>query len=134
MKSRGVRVLIVVLAIAAMAGAGAAVWQLEQRNAAAQSSADAFERDAREAVVALADWRAAWQAYVAEGQPAEAWITKAAAIGECHRAQARGAARGGRDRRGAGRARVGHRSVLDAHAARGAGPRLRAGRADALGV
>jgi len=82
MKSRGVRVLIVVLAIAAMAGAGAAVWQLEQRVVAAQSSADAFERDAREAVVALADWRAAWQAYVAEGQPAEAWITKAAAIGE----------------------------------------------------
>jgi len=82
MKSRGVRVLIVVLAMAAMAGAGAAVWQLEQRVAAAQSSADAFERDAREAVVALAEWRAAWQAYVAEGQPAEAWITKAAAIGE----------------------------------------------------
>jgi len=82
MKSRGVRVLIVVLAIAAMAGAGAAVWQLEQRVAAAQSSADAFERDAREAVVALADWRAAWQAYVAEGQPAEAWMTKAAASGE----------------------------------------------------
>ena len=82
MKSRGVRVLIVVLAIAAMAGAGAGVWQFEQRIAAAQSSADAFERAAREAVVALADWRAARQAYVAEGQPAEAWITKAAAIGE----------------------------------------------------
>lgn len=82
MKSRGVRVLIVVVALAAMAGAGAAVWQLEQRVAAAQSHADAFERDAREAVVALADWRAAWQAYVAEGQPAEAWMTKAAAIAE----------------------------------------------------
>jgi hypothetical protein len=82
MKSRGGRVLIVVLAMAAMAGAGAAVWELEQRVAAAQSSADAFERDAREAVVALADWRAAWRACVAEGQPAEAWITKAAASGE----------------------------------------------------
>ena len=82
MKSRGLRVLLVVLAVAAMAGAGAGVWQIEGRIAAAQSAADAFEHDARQAVVALEEWRAAQQAYVAEGQPAGAWITKAAAIGE----------------------------------------------------
>ncbi|MFO7691605.1 MAG: hypothetical protein R6V57_00845 [Vicinamibacterales bacterium] len=82
MKSRGMRVLVVVLAVAVLAGAGAGVWELEQRIAAAQSRTDAFERDAREAVVALAGWRAAQQAYVAEGQPAEVWITKAAEIGD----------------------------------------------------
>ncbi len=82
MKSQGMRVLLVVLAVAAMAGAGAGVWQIEGRVAAAQSAADAFEHDARQAVAALEEWRAAQQAYVAEGQPAGAWITKAAAIGE----------------------------------------------------
>ena len=82
MKSKGLRVLLVVLAVAALAGAGAGVWQIEQRVAAAQSAADAFDHDARQAVVALEEWRAAQQAYVAEGQPAGAWITKAAAIAE----------------------------------------------------
>jgi len=82
MKSRGVRVLLVVLAVAALAAAGGGVWQLEQRIAAAQSAADAFDRDSRQAVVALGDWRAAQQAYVAEGQPAEAWLTRAARLGE----------------------------------------------------
>jgi len=80
MKSRGARVLFVVLAVAAIAAAGAAVWQIEQRVAAGRSAADTFERDARQAVVALANLRSAQQAYVAEGQPAEAWMTKAAEI------------------------------------------------------
>jgi hypothetical protein len=82
MKSRGVRVLLLVLAVAALAAAGAGVWQLEQRIAAAQSASDNFERDARLAVVGLGDWRAAQQAYVAEGQPPEAWMTRAAEIGQ----------------------------------------------------
>jgi hypothetical protein len=82
MKSRGLRVLLLVVAVAAMAAAGAVVWQLEQRIAAARAAADAFERDAREAVVGLAGWRAAQQAYVAEGQPPQAWMTKATAIGD----------------------------------------------------
>ena len=76
MKSQGMRVLLVVLAVAAMAGVAARVWQIEERIAAAQTAAEAFEHDAREAVVALEEWRAAQQAYVAEGQPAGAWITK----------------------------------------------------------
>ena len=82
MKSQGMRVLLVVVALAAMAGAGAGVWQIEQRLAAAQAAADAFEHEARQAVVALEQWRAVQQAYVAEGQPAGAWMTKASAIGE----------------------------------------------------
>jgi hypothetical protein len=82
MKSRGVRTVLLLVAIAALAAAGVGVWQIEQRMAAAQSAADNFERDARQAVVILGDWRAAQQAYVAEGQPPEAWMTKAAALGE----------------------------------------------------
>lgn len=82
MKSRGVRVLLLVLAVAAMAAAGTGVWQLEQRMAVARAGADAFEREARQAVVSLAEWRAAQQAYVAEGQPSQAWMTKADAIGD----------------------------------------------------
>ena len=82
MKSRGVRALVVILALAVMAAAGAGVWQMEQRVAAAQSAADNFERDARQAVVSLGDWRAAQQAYVAEGQPPEVWLTKAAGLSE----------------------------------------------------
>ena len=82
MKSRGVRALVVILALAVMAAAGAGVWQMEQRAAAAQSAADNFERDARQAVVSLGDWRAAQQGYVAEGQPPEVWLTKAAGLSE----------------------------------------------------
>jgi hypothetical protein len=82
MKSRGVRVLLFVLAVAVLAAAGVGVWQLELRIAAARAAADAFERDARQAVVGLGDWRAAQQAYVAEGQPPGLWLTRAASIGE----------------------------------------------------
>jgi len=82
MKSRGVRVLLLVVAVAALAAAGAAVWQLEERIVAARAAADAFERDARQAVVSLGDWRAAQQAYVAEGQPPGLWMTRAAAIAD----------------------------------------------------
>jgi len=82
MKSRGVRVLLLLVAVAAMAAAGAAVWQVEQRLAAARVAADAFERDARQAVVGLGEWRAAQQAYVAEGQPSQAWMTKATTIAD----------------------------------------------------
>ena len=82
MKNRGVWVLLLVLAVAALAAAGAGVWLIEQRVAAVQVAAGNFERDARQAVVSLSDWRAAQQAYVAEGQPPGVWIARAAGIGE----------------------------------------------------
>ena len=82
MKSRGVRVLLLLLAVAVLAAAAAGVWQLEQRIAQARAAADSFERDARQAVAGLGDWRTAQQAYVAEGQPPEAWMTKAAALAQ----------------------------------------------------
>jgi hypothetical protein len=80
MKSRGVRVLLVVLAVAALAAAGVAVWQIEERVAAAAAASGGFEHDARQAVIDLTDLRAAQQAYVAEGQPPEAWLARAAGL------------------------------------------------------
>ena len=118
MKSRGVRALVVILALAVMAAAGAGVWQMEQRVAAAQSAADNFERDARQAVVSLGDWRAAQQGYVAEGQPPEVWLTKAAGLSEAIGPKLSALARGSRNGRGPGRARIGHRGVHRAHAER----------------
>ena len=91
MKSRGMRVLLLVLAVAALAAAGGGVWRIEQRIAAARSAADTFDRDARQVVVELGDWRAAQQGYVAEGQPAAAWLTRAAGARRGHRAEALGA-------------------------------------------
>lgn len=82
MKNRGVRPLIVILAVAAQAAAGFEVWQYEQRIAAGRSAADLFERDARQAVITLADLRAAQQAYVADGQPSDVWLARAATLGE----------------------------------------------------
>jgi hypothetical protein len=77
MKSRAVRVLLVTLAIAAQAGAAVAVWQLEQQVGTKRSSADTFERDARQAVLHLTELRAAQQAYVAEGQSTNTWLAMA---------------------------------------------------------
>ena len=82
MRSRGVRMLILLLAIAALAAAGTAVWQIERRIDAARTATDTFESGARQAVVSLGDWRAAQQASIADGQPAQAWLAKAAGIGE----------------------------------------------------
>ena len=78
MKSRAVRVLLVILAIAAQAWAAVAVWQVEQQIATERSAADTFERDARQAVIRLTELRAAQYAYVAAGQPTNTWLTRAA--------------------------------------------------------
>jgi hypothetical protein len=77
MKSRGMRVLLVILAVAAQVGAGLALWQVEQRVAARRSAADTFEREARQAVVRLGELGAAQQACVARGQSAEVWLGRA---------------------------------------------------------
>jgi len=82
MKRRAVRVLLVILAIAAQAGAAVAVWQFEQQTGAERSAADTFERDARQAVLHLTELRAAQQAYVAEGQTTETWLTKATVLSQ----------------------------------------------------
>jgi hypothetical protein len=81
MKSRGVRVLLVILAIVALAAAGMATWHFEERIAAERSAADTFERDARQAVIGLGDLRAALQASVAAGQAPDTWLPLAASLG-----------------------------------------------------
>jgi len=82
MKSRAVRVLLVILAIAAQAGAAVAVWQFEQQIGTERSSADTFERDARQAVLHLTELRAAQQAYVAEGQSTNTWLATATELSQ----------------------------------------------------
>ena len=82
MKSRAVRVLLVILAIAAQAGAAVAMWQFEQQIAAERSAADTFERDARQAVIRLTELRAAQYAYVAEGQSPNTWLARAADLSQ----------------------------------------------------
>ena len=73
MRSPGIRVLVVILAVVAQAAAGLGLWRVEQRIAADRSAADTFEREARQVVVNLGDLRAAEQACVAQGQAPERW-------------------------------------------------------------
>lgn len=77
MKSRALRAMFVLLALAAQAGAGYQVWQLDEQAFAARSGAIDFESKARLAVLALADLCAAQQAYVAEGQASDTWLARA---------------------------------------------------------
>jgi hypothetical protein len=77
MKSRGMRVLLVILALAAQVGSGLVLWRAEQRVAAQRSAADTFEREARQAVVRLGELGASLQACVARGQSAEVWLGRA---------------------------------------------------------
>jgi hypothetical protein len=76
MKSRALRALFVLLALAAQAGAGYQVWRIDERAGAARSGAVDFDRKARLAVLALAEIRAAGQAYVAEGQSSDPWLSR----------------------------------------------------------
>lgn len=82
MKSRVLRVLVAVLAVAALAASGAAVWHLERRIEAERSASDTFERDARQAASGVGDLRAAQIALVAEGQPADPWLARTTALAE----------------------------------------------------
>jgi hypothetical protein len=76
MKSRALRAVFVLLALAAQAGAGYQVWRVDDQISAARSGATDFDRKARLAVLALSDIRAAQQAYVAEGQASDIWLAR----------------------------------------------------------
>jgi hypothetical protein len=77
MKNRAVRALLVLLALAAQAGAGYMVWQLDGQMAAAERDRAAFDNQAQQLAVDLVYLGAAQRAYVADGQDAQAWIGKA---------------------------------------------------------
>lgn len=82
MRNRALRAALVVLALAAQAGAGYKVWQIEQQVGAARSDADDFDRKTRQATLMVSDLRGAEQAYLAEGQATETWQTRAANIAQ----------------------------------------------------
>jgi len=83
MKNKVLRALMVVVAVAAFGAAGYATWVLEQRVADERSTADTFERQARQLALGLTDLRAALQAFVAEGQNTTPWLKTA---GDLHAA------------------------------------------------
>ncbi len=80
MKSKVLRALMVVLAVAAFGAAGYATWTIEQQLAAERGTADTFERQARQLALELTDFRAALQAFVADGQNAAPWLKTAAEL------------------------------------------------------
>jgi hypothetical protein len=73
MANRILRAIVILVALAAQAGAGYNVWEIEQHVSADRGAADTFERQARQMTLGLADLRAAFQAYVADGQNAAFW-------------------------------------------------------------
>ena len=82
MRSRAARFTIGAIAWLAIGGAAAFVFYTERQIAADRAAVRAFDQRAREASDALAELRAAQQAYVAAGQGADFWVPKVAALTE----------------------------------------------------
>jgi GAF domain-containing protein len=78
--SRAARLTLSATAWMALGAAAFFVVTTEQKVADRRNALRTFDRQAREAAVALADARAAQQAYVAAGQSSEYWIPKVATI------------------------------------------------------
>jgi hypothetical protein len=79
MRSRAARLTFGAAAWLSLAAGGYLLLQSDRRTSAARATLGAFDQDAREATAALADLRAAQQAYVAAGQSAAFWVPKVAA-------------------------------------------------------
>lgn len=77
MKNKVLRALVVLVAVAAFGAAGYVTWVLEQRVSAERSTADTFDRQARQLALGLTDLRAALQAFVADGQNTAPWLKTA---------------------------------------------------------
>lgn len=76
MKNRAVRALLVLLALAALAGAGFRVWQIDGLMTAAARDAATFDSQVEQLAADLRHLGAAQQAYVADGQDPRAWFQK----------------------------------------------------------
>src|SRR6185295_2256979 len=76
MRSRAVRVTVGLLALIALALAAAFVTRTHQQISAGTANVRAFDLRARETSDALADLRAAQQAYVAAGQGVAFWMPR----------------------------------------------------------
>jgi hypothetical protein len=79
MRSRAARLTFGAAAWLALAACGYFFLQSDRRTSAARAALGAFDQDAREATAALADLRAAQQAYVAAGQGTAFWVPQVAA-------------------------------------------------------
>lgn len=77
MRNRAVRALLVLLAVAAQAGAGYWIWQLNGQVTATARDAATFESQTQQLAVDLVNLGGTEQAYVADGQDAQAWMRKA---------------------------------------------------------
>lgn len=80
MRSRAARLSLAVLAYLLAGAATVLVFSAEQQIAGRRSAVRTLDVQARAAVAAIADLRAAQQAYVAAGQGAEIWTPKVAAL------------------------------------------------------
>lgn len=79
MRRRGLRLFLVLVFVAAAAGAGYLAWSLQSREAAARGALAAYDAQAERATRALADLGAALEAYVAAGQHTGFWAPKVTA-------------------------------------------------------
>ena len=80
MKSRAVRIALLLLAVLAFAGAGYELVLAEDEATAAREAAEAFQQRALRLTVAIRELRAAEYAYVAQGQGAEFWTARGALL------------------------------------------------------
>jgi hypothetical protein len=80
MKSLALRVLLVVLALAAQAGAGYTIWGLDRQNMADRAASSAIDHQARLLESSLAEVASSQQAYVAAGQDVDFWVRKAGGV------------------------------------------------------
>jgi hypothetical protein len=80
MRSRAARLTFGAAAWLALAACGYFFLQSDRRTSAARAALGAFDQDAREATAALADIRAAQQAYVAASQVPAFWMPKVASM------------------------------------------------------
>jgi CHASE3 domain sensor protein len=87
MKNSIVRLVLVLLALAAAGGAGYYVFALEQRAAALRDAERAFTEDVLRLQATLADVRAAQAGYLATGQDTAVWIEKSAQLRQQAEAQ-----------------------------------------------
>jgi hypothetical protein len=80
MRSRAVRLTTTVAALIAVGVAGFFLFTTERQITAGRGAVRQFDLRAREAAVALSEWRAAQQAYVAAGQGVAFWMPRVEAL------------------------------------------------------
>jgi hypothetical protein len=76
MKRRGVRLTVFVIFLAALGGTAYGVWTLERRMADDRGARARWAQRTSDATIAIADLRAAQQAYVAAGQNVSFWADR----------------------------------------------------------